>query len=480
MARPYFANSLQPNGEIEFKEIKPGLYRAFFTPPAEALLHMSEDPAEYKAPVFEIDSIQKLLTVRPFHVRGMHLMASKYNKLSTITIDFKEYYETYTPTADNIEDFLGLVLPTVFVEDYNYGLGFKQNYKPIVSMLENFEIETLHLTKNGLTTIDLKAKRATIILADLTKMIKNIDSITQKAQRVSFKLKRDSTHEIFFELLNNSKYEPDPKADNTNLAKLMGVSTKFMEDGATKKEQIEAIDVITKNRKKIISEQPEQLLKLRNDIELVTLEELISEFELMLSKNFPEAHWQKLFDQNLFILNMAFGVPIVKVQGQASVGGIKLSGKGNKIADFLVKNSITGNAAIVEIKTPATKLINTGKYRDCVFGPSIELTAAINQVLDQIFKFQKEINNLKVESREYDLQSYSVQGILIAGHSMSFPGEQQSFELFRGNSKSVQIITFDELLAKLKGLRDFLAPNQSSAEKPQAIEAIIDNDELPF
>jgi len=34
--------------------------------------------------------------------------------------------------------------------------------------------------------------------------------------------------------------------------------------------------------------------------------------------------------------------------------------------------------------------------------------------------------------------------------------EQKSFEIYRRNSKNVQIITFDELLLKLKQLHGFL------------------------
>ena len=43
--------------------------------------------------------------------------------------------------------------------------------------------------------------------------------------------------------------------------------------------------------------------------------------------------------------------------------------------------------------------------------------------------------------------------------------EQKSFELFRGNSKDVQIVTFDELLEKLVQLRDLLASSDNADEE---------------
>ena len=128
------------------------------------------------------------------------------------------------------------------------------------------------------------------------------------------------------------------------------------------------------------------------------------------------------------------------------------------MSNRLVKNSITNNTAIIEIKTATTKLICPKEYRSGVFSPSIELSGAINQILDQIFQFQNETNSSKFTSREYDLESYAVTGILIAGVSITGLDEQKSFELYRGNSKNIQIITFDELLAKLKNLYSFLCP----------------------
>ncbi|MFT3703102.1 MAG: DUF4263 domain-containing protein [Agriterribacter sp.] len=346
-------------------------------------------------------------------------------------------------------------------------------------MLEDFGMSSLHLSLKGKSQIAPNEKKATITFDDLNELTRNIDRITSKTQRIALKLKRNLTSQVFFELISNNGYKHDEDLESVELAKLMGVSIKFTEGGATKKEQSEAMDVITKNARKIIAEQHEQVMKLCTDIELVNLEAFINEFEAMLDKNHNESHWQRLFNANPFILNMVFGIPIVKIEDQASLGGIKLSGKGNKIADFLVKNSMTGNAAIVELKTPSTKLINTGKYRDGVFAPAIELTAAVNQVLDQIYRFQKEINSLKVESREYELYSYAVQGFLIVGRSLEY-GEQQSFELFRGNSKNVQIITFDELLLKMKNLYHLLAPEKESVVKSQTIEPNNNEDDLPF
>ena len=190
----------------------------------------------------------------------------------------------------------------------------------------------------------------------------------------------------------------------------------------------------------------------RNEI----LERLIMRYEDMIGQKLKEQNWQVFFTENPFILSLAFGYPVIKVQDQAWVGGCKLSGLGEKIADFLVKNSMTNNTAIVEIKTPQADLLNKTPFRSGIYTPSSELTGAINQALDQKYQFQTHIASVKHNSRIYHMESYSVHCCLIIGVTPSDEDQQKSFELFRGNSKYVEIVTFNELLEKLKQLRDFL------------------------
>lgn len=478
MARPYPSDTLQPKGKLELENGKPGFYRAFFTPPVEALPKQAS-PGNYRRPILDINTIDKRLTIYPFVVWSLQPMTARYYSLKSINLDLRWSMEAYFAESEDIETLLSEELPDAFIEDYNYGLGFRKSYRPIATMLEQLEIKTLDVTWKGSTEIDLDAKKVCIKRSDLERMCKCIDSITQRAQRVSASLKAETISGLFLQLLSGKNPEEINKGANIELAKRMG-SARLTPGGANKKEQKDAIEVIRKNGKKIMNEQPSELIKLRNDIELVTLEQLISKFEAMLTKQLPESHWQKLFDENPFILNMAFGIPILKVQGQVSVGGRKLSGAGDKIADFLVKNSITNNTAIIEIKTPATKLISPKEYRSGVFSPSIELSGAINQILDQIFQFQNEITSLKFASREYDLESYAVTGILIAGVSLTGSDEQKSFELYRGNSKNIQIITFDELLAKLKDLYSFLCPVDGPKPAQTQDTIAVSDDDLPF
>ena len=213
----------------------------------------------------------------------------------------------------------------------------------------------------------------------------------------------------------------------------------------------------------ISESRPERLVRLKNDLELANLENFIDRFRGMLEEGRGEPVWQEFFEENPLILSLAFGCPIIRVGPQASVGGRKLFGGGEKITDFLMKNKVTNNAAVVEIKTPGAKLV-TREFRSGVFSPSGTLSESIVQALDQRYQFQRDIFGIKVRSGIPDIETYAVQCCLVIGTMPEREDEKKSFELFRGNSKDVQILTFDELLEKLVQLRDLLASADDEEE----------------
>ena len=88
------------------------------------------------------------------------------------------------------------------------------------------------------------------------------------------------------------------------------------------------------------------------------------------------------------------------------------------------------------------------------------MSGAINQALDQRYKLQKNIAAIKDESRIYDIETYAVHCVLIIGSLPKDLDQQKSFEMFRRNSKDVEIITFDELLEKLRLLHAFLSSDE--------------------
>ncbi|MBF8191457.1 DUF4263 domain-containing protein [Nonomuraea sp. K274] len=89
--------------------------------------------------------------------------------------------------------------------------------------------------------------------------------------------------------------------------------------------------------------------------------------------NSSEEFWQTTLTQNPVLLYQAFNIPVILHQGKAYLGGKKIDNHGGKYADFILKNSVLGTMALVEIKTPKAKLLGS-QYRSDVLGPSFELS----------------------------------------------------------------------------------------------------------
>jgi hypothetical protein len=169
------------------------------------------------------------------------------------------------------------------------------------------------------------------------------------------------------------------------------------------------------------------------------------------------------------------GHPIVAIGDQVSVGGGRFDGKGEKIADFTATAALSGNLALVEIKKPHSRLLGKEPYRDGVFAPSRELSGSVAQVLDQKYQMQTDFATKKVKSRSWEVEAYAIQCLVIIGSNPLTDDEKKSFELFRRDLRQVLVITFDELLAKLQTILDFLKadlPSDADAAAGPPPEAV--------
>lgn len=198
----------------------------------------------------------------------------------------------------------------------------------------------------------------------------------------------------------------------------------------------------------------EGLEKLNTIIGLSNLKRLISIWKEN-NDNENEEFWQTLLKDNSWILSQIFASPLILLQDKAYIGGKGLGNKGGKVIDFIYKNKITNDVSLIEIKTPKTKLLSN-EYRNNVYSIHPELTGAVVQVLSYKDKIQKEFNSLANESDE-DFKVFNPICVVIAGSLDELNLKQiQSFELYRKEMNSVQIITFDEVINKIEMLYDLL------------------------
>jgi len=170
--------------------------------------------------------------------------------------------------------------------------------------------------------------------------------------------------------------------------------------------------------------------------------------------NNNEEYWQVIFNENPYILSQVFSVPVIFIQDKAYVGGMNIEGKNAKFVDFLYASESSNDALLVEIKTPETQMLSKRPYRNGVHNPSKEMSGSVLQVLNYRRTLVTNIKNLASES-EHNLEMFNPKCIVIMGNAekeLNTKDKRNSFELFRGNLKDVEIVTYDELFKKAETL----------------------------
>ena len=163
--------------------------------------------------------------------------------------------------------------------------------------------------------------------------------------------------------------------------------------------------------------------------------------------------WQGFFEKNAWILAQLFHSPVMFFQGKKYLGGKGIDDHGGQYADFLYQNEITENVAIVEIKSPVKPLVGTN-YRQ-TFAISEEVSGGINQILKQKTELIRSYTDLfmKAAKSGTPFNANNVECILVIGNvSTLLPDQQEVFDTYRNELRSVRIIGFDELLKRVENL----------------------------
>ncbi len=207
---------------------------------------------------------------------------------------------------------------------------------------------------------------------------------------------------------------------------------------------------------------PTTLLETKSNIDKKYIEDVITEYKSLMKistdTDTTEKKWQAFLNIHNWIFSYIFSFPIILFQDEAYVGGKNISNSNGKVTDFLVKNDLTDNVAFIEIKTHKSLLMKKGKaYRgNDVYGMSTDLSGAVSQVLNQRDNFQKHYATIKMDSDE-PFESFNSKCVVLMGQIKQLNGKQERpFELVRSNSKDVEIITFDELLAKIENIQKLI------------------------
>lgn len=448
------------SGDVEV-EVRPGgvpqSWDVYVTPSDERIREGGLDPETANLPpilMYRLDLANSRVRLFPVFTRpnpdGSFIQ--KHRKVRAISFDWPgARADPSDHEADNALDYQ----PEGLTRDPNYGLGVKKEYRFILdAVAEHTNKAVLYIGDAEPLPDEFKILRATF-----ETIVTEIDRIDRRAQVAENEVKATTAFNVVAEELGVG---PRPFRLGRNEIRQLIQNFAADPDFRDPKAQTELVTELARAAHTIAVRAPAATDKLVSDLQLSRLEVAIRDFEALLGQNHNENKWQEFFEADPFLLSFAFGYPISFVNGQSYVGGRRIDGKGEKIGDFLVKNSLSNNAAIIEIKKPHTPIVK--KYRDGVFGPHEELSGGITQVLDQRYQL---IGNFAQHQKDNDwwgenaLSDFEIDCVLIAGTMPTEKDQRRSFQLYRKNSHGVRIVTFDEMLSQLKQVLGYL--KQSAA-----------------
>ena len=210
----------------------------------------------------------------------------------------------------------------------------------------------------------------------------------------------------------------------------------------------------------------------RRKKELEKFERLLYEpeyFETQCIGVSKEAVWQKFFEESQWIfghgLNYIFMTSIDNKKLEQIIIGNTFNERGKRTDGLLKTHGESSFMCLVEIKTHLTKLLEKEQYRGDCWAISSELAGGISQIQKVAHKVVKKMESqIEIVDEKGDLTGESIflcnpKAYLIIGNLEEFKGDhgtnkekQASFEIFRRNLMTPEIITFDELYLRARGI----------------------------
>ncbi len=178
----------------------------------------------------------------------------------------------------------------------------------------------------------------------------------------------------------------------------------------------------------------------------------------------PEKIWQYFFNKNNWIFGYGLDYRIqTNFDSEVSVGDGGTQDQEKPSVDFL--NTYTNFTVLVELKKPTTELFkNSTSARSGTCGLSSELITGYTQCLEQKAEWQIKSdhgkNRSKDGTKELEQRTRDPKVFLVIGNLGKEVLEEtnlskkdlmlDTFELFRRDSRNVEIITYDELYERAK------------------------------
>jgi hypothetical protein len=180
-----------------------------------------------------------------------------------------------------------------------------------------------------------------------------------------------------------------------------------------------------------------------------------------------EALWQQFFEKNPWIfgygLNYVYLSTLDDKKLEQVVQGHHVGASGKRVDGLMKTKGLISSLCFVEIKTNTTALLRDKPYRAECWAPSNELAGAVSQVQGTVasatatLKGKLELTDSLGNPTGEEAFNYQPRAFLVIGNLREFVSgngvnrdQYRSFELFRRNIVTPEILTFDELYERAK------------------------------
>jgi len=204
-----------------------------------------------------------------------------------------------------------------------------------------------------------------------------------------------------------------------------------------------------------------------------------------LSNHSEEKVWQYFFEKNEWIFGYGLDYRYQKIlQTEIRLSDAELDGTNTVIGDYLLGDNFF--TTFIELKKPTTPLFGNKSNRSNSWKLSNDLIESVSQILEH-----KASGLVRLDKSQYvngeplNQKSYDSKVILIIGDwkeldkaktTLEKDVKKKTFELFRRDSRNVEILTFDELYERAHFIAEGAKVTKVESEK-------FDNEDeeiLPF
>lgn len=203
-----------------------------------------------------------------------------------------------------------------------------------------------------------------------------------------------------------------------------------------------------------------------------------------LKKHSEEKVWQYFFEKNQWIFGYGLDYRYQEIlQREVHLSDAELDGSNTVIGDYLLGDNFF--TTFIELKKPSTPLFGNKGNRSNSWKLSNDLIESVSQILEHkasgLIRLDKGpyLNGEPLKQHAYDSKVVLIIGdwkeIEPSKTTLEKEIKKKTFELFRRDSRNIEILTFDELFDRAH----FIAEGEKSL-KPGKEPFQLEDDDLPY